>query len=267
MRSSAKSGCWRRQSGTAPAVRLRFKRASPTPYRASRQAGCRMTRRGYRFVAPVEPDNSGAAPDERAIAVLDFTNLSGDQDSAWLSAGIAETVSADLRALGRFRVIDRRRVIDATRRTSGALQDIAAALDTRLVVVGSFQRSADRVRITARVVDVSSGEALADAKVDGVLADIFELQDRVASQFAGELLPTAVARRTRSHETSSLDAYRAVTEGWVRIESLDLRELPRAIADFEHAVAIDPHYALAHTGLATAEFASYESTRCDNEPA
>ncbi|HYT77395.1 MAG TPA: winged helix-turn-helix domain-containing protein, partial [Vicinamibacterales bacterium] len=100
-----------------------------------------VARRGYRFVAAVDGTDAVADAtivDERAVAVLDFTNVTGDADSAWLSAGIAETVSGDLRALGRFRVIDRRRVTDAARRTGGALQDVAAALGTRLAVVGSF---------------------------------------------------------------------------------------------------------------------------------
>ena len=115
---------------------------------------------------------------------------------------------------------------------------------------------------------VTSGEALADAKIDGGFDDIFSLQDRVVSQFAGELgVTTQPAPAPRSRETMSLEAYRAVTEGWLKIETLDVREMPRAIDDFERAVSIDPDYALAYTGLATAEFASYESTRSDNEPA
>src|SRR5687767_2594648 len=85
-----------------------------------------IARRGYRFVAPVEDtasDTAAAAPtpappDARSVAVLDFTNVTGDPDAAWLSAGIAETVSGDLRALGPstalgaggFRVVDRWRV-------------------------------------------------------------------------------------------------------------------------------------------------------------
>lgn len=236
-----------------------------------------VARRGYRFVAPVETVAAAAelpapapadAPDAQSVAVLDFTNVTGDPDAAWLSAGIAETVSGDLRSLGSFRVVDRWRVNEAVRRTGGTLQAVAAALHVRLAVVGSFQCSADRVRITARVVDVVSGEAIADAKVDGPLADIFSLQDQVASQFADELgMAAASAAPPRSRETASLEAYRAVMEGWLRIEMLDVRELPRAIADFERAVAIDPRYALAYTGLANAEFASYESTRCDLEPA
>lgn len=235
-----------------------------------------IARRGYRFIAPVDPVAAPLEPpvdetprvDEHSIAVLDFTNVTGDAESAWLSAGIAETVSGDLRALGRFRVVDRWRVTEAARRTGGALHDVAAALRVRLVVVGSFQRNADRVRITARVVDVLSGEAIADAKVDGRLDDVLDLQDQVAAQFAGELgiVASGGSAPARHRETASLEAYRAVMEGWLRIETLDVRELPRAIADFERAVAIDPRYALGWTGLATAEFASYESTRAENEP-
>jgi len=69
-----------------------------------------------------------------------------------------------------------------------------------------------------------------------------------------------------ARDTSSLEAYRAVTEGSLRLESLDVGELPRAIADFERAVTIDPRYALAFAGLASAELALYETTRSDNQP-
>jgi DNA-binding winged helix-turn-helix (wHTH) protein/Flp pilus assembly protein TadD len=234
-----------------------------------------VARRGYRFVAPVTPLPEPAAAraqtatpiDDDSVAVLDFTNLTGDEDAAWLSAGIAETVSADLAALGRFRVVDRWRVVEATRRADGALQDVAAALRVRMIVVGSFQTNRDRVRITARVVDVASGEAVADAKVDGALGDIFALQDRVSAQFAGELgVGGDPGGSTRPRDTASLEAYRAVVEGWLKVETLDVRQLPAAIADFERAVAIDPKYALAHTGIASAELASYEATRSENHP-
>ena len=235
-----------------------------------------VARRGYRFVATVTalPEAAVAATPapvaaaDDALAVLDFTNLTGDPDAAWLSAGIAETVSADLAATGRFRVVDRWRVMEAARRGDAALQDVAAALRVRLVVVGSFQRNAERVRISARVVDVLSGEAVADAKVDGELADIFDLQDQVAAQFASELgLGASAAGVSRPRETASLEAYRAVVEGWLKVETLDVRKLPAAIAEFDRAVAIDPRYALAHTGLASAQLAWYESTRSDNHPA
>jgi DNA-binding winged helix-turn-helix (wHTH) protein/tetratricopeptide (TPR) repeat protein len=237
-----------------------------------------VARRGYRFIAPVEsldpqpirPEPSRVPPDvqtERTIAVMDFVNVTGEPASAWLSAGIAETVTGDLRALAHFRVVDRWRVMEATRRASGSLQEIAADLGARLAVVGSYQRSSDRIRITARVVDVISGEALADAKVDGPFDEIFALQDQVVGQLATDLgLSMAPARAFTHRDTASLEAYRAFSEGWVRLESLDIREMPEAIADFERAAAADPRYALAHTGLANAAIVLYEATRSDNEP-
>ena len=240
-----------------------------------------VARRGYRFIAPVaRVDSTPAERDrtpsvaadnagEQAIAVMDFTNVTSEPDFAWLSAGIAETVTGDLRALGRFRVVDRGRVMEAIRRTKGSLQEISADLDAPLAVVGSYQRHGDRIRITARVVDVRSGEALADAKVDGLLADIFDLQDRVVAQFSKDLgIGTqAVAPEGGSRETSSLEAYRAFTEGWLHLESLDIRQTPLAAANFERAIKVDPRYALAYTGLASAQLAAYEETRSENAPA
>ena len=240
-----------------------------------------VARRGYRFVGVVTPltrtppppagvPPASADPDERrrTIAVLDFTNVSGDADAAWLSAGIAETVTNDLGGLGAFKVVDRWRVMEASRRTDGSIDRMAAELGAGLVVIGGYQRHGDHIRITARVVDVVSGEAIGDAKADGPLDRIFELQDQVVAQFASELgLSLAQASGRGARETPNLEAYRAFTEGWLRLETLDVREMPRAIADFQRAIAIDGRYALAHTGLASAEYALYETTRSDNAPA
>jgi DNA-binding winged helix-turn-helix (wHTH) protein len=232
-----------------------------------------VARRGYRFIAPVErvdPAAPAAAAisrtaEEPAIAVMDFTNVTGEADSAWLSAGIAETVTGDLRTIGRFRVVDRARVADAMRRTGGSLQDISADLGTTFAVVGSYQRQADRIRINARIVNVKAGETLADAKVDGLFSAIFDLQDRIVTQFSSDLGASA-ASAAGARDTASLEAYRAYTEGWLHLETLDLREIPKAIASFERAVEVDPKYALAFTGLASAQLAAYEATRCENIP-
>jgi tetratricopeptide (TPR) repeat protein len=89
----------------------------------------------------------------------------------------------------------------------------------------------------------------------------------VVAQFSRELgLATPIPRNAASRETPSLEAFRAFTEGWLQIETLDVREIPRAITNFERAIAIDPHYALAYTGLATAQLATYEATRSENAP-
>jgi DNA-binding winged helix-turn-helix (wHTH) protein/TolB-like protein/tetratricopeptide (TPR) repeat protein len=263
-----------------------------------------ISRRGYRFIAQVQrvaDASPAAAPTEssawsprssdrgtdrgsedprfhavsgepqlstRGIAVLDFTNVTGDADVAWLAAGIAETVTNDLAALGPFRVIDRLRVVQTARRTDGSMHEIGAALSVPLIVTGSYQRNGPHLRITARIIDLSSGEAVADAKVDGLLQDVFALQDDIVSSFARELgVPASPRpRRAAGRETSSLEAYRAYTEGWLKLETLDTTLTPDAIRDFERAIALDPTYALAHTGLANAAFIAYEMTHVTRTP-
>ena len=161
------------------------------------------------------------------MAVLDFANVSHDRDFAWLSSGIAETVTNDLRATSRLRVIDRVRVVEAVKRHGTDLGALRAELHLDRAVVGSFQRAGDRLRITARVVDAATGEALADAKADGLLAHVFELQDTLVAQFAGALGASRGngGERRSTSETNSLDAYQAFTEARVRLERKARRRL------------------------------------------
>jgi DNA-binding winged helix-turn-helix (wHTH) protein/tetratricopeptide (TPR) repeat protein len=244
--------------------------ASPTFIRT-------IARRGYRFIADVEvvqPASGATAPaspldpSRTTLAVVDFVNLANDPEVAWLGTGIAETVTSDLAAHDRFRVIDRWRVVEAIRQTGGALHDVGRAVGAALVVTGGFQRSGPHLRITARVVDLEGGGSLADVKVDGLLADVFSLQDSVVLSFARDLgLSTgAGGPRIGVRETTSLEAFHAYIEGWLKIESLDLDLNAAAMRDFERAIAIDPRYAIAYTGLANAEFVSFEMTRASRAP-
>ena len=237
-----------------------------------------VARRGYRFISPVEPIVSPAAtvaapvrdpaePPPPTVAVLDFENVSGDASLAWLSSGIAETLTNDLRA-ATLRIIDRFRVTEAIGQSGRELSALRRALAIDRAVVGSFQRAGDRLRITARIIDAQSGESLADAKADGPLDQVFDLQDRIVGQFSDALgagRPGPAERRVY-RETSSLEAYQAFTEGRVRLESLDGAVVAGAIADFERAIVLDPRYAAAHVGLGNARFFQYEMSRARNQP-
>ncbi len=237
-----------------------------------------IARRGYRFVAAVETVAPPAAPTPAAvappsvdaaptIAVLDFDNLSGDADVSWLAAGIAETVTNDLSALGCFRIVDRWRVMSASRTAGGALHQIGAAVGASRIVTGSYQRHDTRLRITARMIDLDRGEALADAKVDGRLSDVFALQDDIVAAFTRELgVRRPAAPRPVTRETSNLEAYRAYIEGWLKLEALDTDLVPAAVADFERAIDADASYAMAYTGLAHACFVAFEMTRVARVP-
>ena len=241
-----------------------------------------IARRGYRFIAPVEAlptieTGEAASAVEavvmsevgmvRSVAVLEFTNVSGDPDLAWLATGIAETVTNDLTGFRVLRVVDRERVGEAVRQTDGSTTAVARALGVHLVVVGSYQRARDRIRVTARIVDVPSGATLADAKVDGRMEEIFDLQDRIVRQFSAALgVESAHGRTTRVgvRETSNLEAFRAASEARVKLDSLDPEQAAQAVEGFERAVSLDPRYALAYAGLANAHFQLYEATRALN---
>ena len=242
-----------------------------------------VARRGYRFIASVEalPALDVDAPVHaehvatgglglvRSVAVVDFANLSGDPELAWMSTGIPETVTNDLTGFRVLRVVDRVRIGEAVRRTDGSMTAVARELDVHLVVVGSFQRAGDRIRITARLVDVPSGATLADAKVDGRLDEIFDLQDRIVRQFSAALGvegPHGRPARMGARETSNLDAFRAASEARVKLDSLDPAQVAIAVEGFERAVRLDPRYALAYAGLANAHYLLYESTRARNAP-
>ena len=243
-----------------------------------------VPRRGYRFVAESvvfgdataseKPAAAAAVPARsspsavpkpvdglRRLAVMDFTNLSGEPSLNWLAAGIAETMTHDLRAVRELAVIDRITANDAER---------GGAPMPDLLVVGSVQQAGDRLRITARVVDAASRQALAHARADGTMSELFDLQDAVVTQLSTGLQLTvtpAAAARMRARETSSLDAYRALTEGRLKLETLDPSAVPGAIADFERALSLDPRYALAHVGLAHACFWRFQASRASASPA
>jgi DNA-binding winged helix-turn-helix (wHTH) protein/tetratricopeptide (TPR) repeat protein len=236
-----------------------------------------VPRRGYRFIAAVEVSSAASsvarvaatpfpASAKRVIAVSDFQNVTGDANDSWMAAGIAETVTNDLRALPDLRVIDRASVPEQARHGS---IEAARACGLDLVVVGSYQKAGDRLRITARAIHAGSGEAVAHSKADGAVADVFQLQDAIVTQLLRSLhvpVTAAAAARIGVHETSSLEAYRALTEGRLKLETLNPADVPEAIRDFERAIALDPRYAHAYVGLAHAHLWRFEASRARNRP-
>jgi DNA-binding winged helix-turn-helix (wHTH) protein/tetratricopeptide (TPR) repeat protein len=225
-----------------------------------------VPRRGYRFVATIERLESaagapmaGARPTEsarRTVAVADFANVTGDRELAWLSAGIAETITNALRGVRDLHIADR-----------PAVRPLTAGGD--VMISGSFQRAGDQLRVTAEAVDAGTRESLAQARADGLLADVFRLQDEIVSALVERLhlaIPPVAAARMHARETASLEAYRALTEGRLKLEALDPALVPGAILDFERARDLDPSYALAFVGLAHAVFWRFQASRAMNAP-
>jgi serine/threonine protein kinase/tetratricopeptide (TPR) repeat protein len=182
-----------------------------------------------------------------ALAVLEFENLSHDPSMDWLGTGIAETLTADLTKLKLLPIISPERVHRAAAQQTGG-RDAAAlgeALRVRWVVTGSFQRAGNRVRITPRLLDVSSGQALATGKVDGSWEDIFELQDRVVAELCAALrmeIDSNAKERIAAPETLKLEAYEHYAQGRRQFFTAAKEGLEEARRHFERAIELDPAY-------------------------
>ena len=136
-----------------------------------------------------------------SVAVIPFTNISRNEADDWIGDGIAETVMADLESLGDLTVIAQERVRAAAGRSGDAgLDDTAVmalgrALGARWVVTGGYQRLGSQLRITARLVDTTSGLVARTVKADGTLDGIFDLQDRIATELTTDARSSGAARR------------------------------------------------------------------------
>jgi adenylate cyclase len=148
-------------------------------------------------------------PDKPSIAVLPFQNLTGDTSQEYFADGIVEEI---ITALSRFRnlfVIARNSSFAYKGRTVDVKQ-IGRDLGVCYVLEGSVRRVDNRVRITAQLIDTSTGGHLWADRFDGALDDIFDLQDQITARVVGAIAPKleqAEIDRAKRKPTSSLDAY------------------------------------------------------------
>ena len=196
----------------------------------------------------------------RSVLVLEFTNVTGAADADWLATGIAETVANDLRKVGSVRLAGQdpavRRRIEGMR-GGRALDErvaieIGRATEADWVVWGSYQKLGARLRITPSFTDVRDGAVHAGEKIDGMMDDVFELQDRVVTSLAELLripLTTGEVDRIRQPETKSLSAYEHYARGYQDVLRFAKDSIRAAAEHFRAAIAIDPAYAPAFVGL------------------
>jgi adenylate cyclase len=206
-----------------------------------------QTRRG-----PKKVDEPLPLPDKPSIAVLPFDNMSDDPGQEYFADGIAEDV---ITALSRFRslfVIAR----NSSFTYKGGAVDItqvASELGVRYVVEGSVRKAGNRVRITAQLIDATSGNHLWADRFDGSLDDVFDLQDQITEQIVVAVEPEIQAReRARRKPPERLDAWELVQRGLSHFYRFNKSDRSEAIRLFQEAVALDPEFAAAHAHLADA---------------
>jgi DNA-binding winged helix-turn-helix (wHTH) protein/TolB-like protein/Tfp pilus assembly protein PilF len=189
----------------------------------------------------------------RVMAVLPFKPLLVENRDETLELGMADALITKLSNLRRIIV----RPLASARRYGGIDQDPLAAgreLQVDSVLDGSIQRLGDRIRVTARLVGIG-GEQLWAGQFDEKFTDIFAVQDAISGRVAGALalhLGGEEERRLAKHYTDNAAAYELYLTGRYHLFKLTPTEVRKAAGFFQEAVAADPPYALAYTGIADA---------------
>ncbi len=153
-------------------------------------------------------------PDKPSIAVLAFDNLSGDPEQEYLSDGIAENIITALSKVGELFVIARNSSF-TYKGQPVKVQQVSRELGVRYVLEGGVQKSGDRVRITAQLIDAKSGQHVWAEKYDRDLKDIFKIQDEITLKIVNGLqiqLTEGEHARIWSKQNCSLDAYLKAAE-------------------------------------------------------
>lgn len=186
------------------------------------------------------------------IAVLPFRNLGEDPEQKYFGEGITEDIIGGLARSHALYVIARNSTLRYSEQAVDS-REIAAELGVRYILQGSVRRHASRLRITAELTDAVNNHAVWGEKFDGVDADIFDIQDRIAASIVGTIEPKLVeAEKARALEkpTESLDAYDCVLRALALLYTFRDQDFDDAGKYLNRAVGIDPTYAQAHAYLA-----------------
>ena len=194
--------------------------------------------------------------DKPSIAVLPFTNMSGDQEQEYFSDGITEDIITDLSKVAGLLVIARNSSF-AYKGRNVDIRTVGRELGVRSVLEGSIRRAGNRVRITAQLIDAADGGHLWAERYDRDLTDIFAVQDEVTLQIVNALkvtLSPAEKARVAETGTSNVAAHDAFLHGreLILAPTKTRAAFEQSIEDFNKAIALDPGYGAAYAGLAMA---------------
>ena len=187
-----------------------------------------------------------------SIAVLPFVDLSPERDQEYFCDGIAEEIINAISQVEGLRVAARTSCF-AFRGKEGDIREIGSKLNVGAVLEGSVRKAGKRLRITAQLVNVEDGYHLWSERYDRDLEDVFAVQDDIAATVVEKLATRLLGGRRSTVErrhTGNVKAYEAYLRGRHHWNKRDEKSLRRAIREFEEALVVDPHYALAYAGLA-----------------
>jgi TolB-like protein/class 3 adenylate cyclase len=195
-------------------------------------------------------------PDKPSIAVLPFQNMSGDPEQEYFADGTVEDIITALSHFRQLFVIARNSSFVYKGRAVDVKQ-VSRDLGVRYLLEGSVRKAANRIRITAQLIDAQTGVHLWAQRFDGGLEDIFDLQDQVTVRVVGEIAPKleqAEIERSKRKPTDSLDAYDYYLRGREKLNRGTREATDEALSQFYEALQIDPDFASAHAMAAWCHF-------------
>ncbi len=197
---------------------------------------------------------SAAHVSEKRIAVLPFKSLLPENRDQVLELGMADTLIAKLGNSREIIVSS----LNAVRKYGALEQDSLVAgreLQVNSVLEGNVQKAGDRIRVTARLINVADGSSLWAATFDEKFTDVFAVQDAISQKVADALalrLSGEEKNRLTKRYTENVEAYQLYLTGRYHFAKLIPPEIRTAMGFYQRAIALDPNYALAYFGLAEA---------------
>ena len=185
--------------------------------------------------------------DKPSIAVLPFTNMSGDPEQEYFSDGIAEDIITALARFNQFKVIARNSSFVYKGRNVD-IREVARDLGVQYVLEGSVRKAGNRLRITGQLIEAAAGSHLWADRFGGDLEDVFELQDRITEAVVGAIEPsimTAEIERARRQPPENLAAYDLLLRALPCLYAFRPDDNSRGLEFLHQAIDKDPKYALA----------------------
>ena len=225
----------------------------------------------FRIAAPAQAVAASqapapAVPQKPSIAVLPFTNMSGDAEQEYFSDGMTEDLITDLSKISALFVIARNSSF-AYKGRLVKVQEIGRDLGVRFVLEGSIRKFGNRVRITAQLIDAESGGHLWAERFDRDLTDIFATQDEVVEKIVRALAVTLTQgeeKRLGRRGTANVAAYEAVLRARELLGGATRETVAQARAMYQRAIELDASYAVPHAGLAATAVSNYVSDWADD---
>lgn len=224
-------------------------------YKISSQSGSEVTQ-------PIElstvknPTLSLSDSEKKTIAILPFKNLSGDSASQFYEFSLADAVTTELARL-RSLIVRPSSVIAKYQNTEIDARDAGKEMRVNSILSAAFIHSGTRLRVTAQLLDVSTGEIIWSDRIDSDASDIFALQDRITQHILDGLecnLATDEVQHFGQRPTNSNEAYEEYLRGRDKLGRFMFRTMSpadcdAAIESFKKATELDPNFALAWSGL------------------